>query len=914
MRTIDRLRSWIRSVVYRRRVDRELEAELRFHLDQQIAECLAEGMTLADARAAAQRTFGSVTFTKEAARESLGLRLFDELTQDLRHTLRSLRKNPALAAVAIVTLALGIGANTAIFTVLDGVMFKPLPLLRADELVTFYENGPEGSADPSGGTGRFLRFSYPRFERLEQSLGSSGTMAAATRSSQFAVRVPQDDRLHFVRAQLVSNRFFETMAVAPAQGRLLTADDVRGEQPVAVVSDGFWRRILNGSSNVVGRSLTVNGLPVTVVGVGAPGFVGMWTDAEAELWLPVTLQRSLHYANNSSSYGPADSTASWLGQDAVAWLTLVARIPAAHRAQAVPLLQAVNHAGVVALADTFTTPSARDTMLAHTLVVEPFARGFSTLRSRFSDALLLLTLLVSLVLLVTCANIANLLLARAAGQARELGTRISLGASRARIIRQHLTESFALAMLGGAAGWVAGRWASALLVRQVLATSGPLPAVFTTDSRVLAFTIGASLLTAVVVGLAPALRAAQMGRMTVLGTNQRPIETATRLMRSLVIGQLAFSIFLVFAALLLGRTLLNIMRIDPGFARDRFVYASFDPMTSGYPPADMPALSRRLLTALEGLPGVSSVSVSRCGLIAGCASSSGFRLEGTEEGGNTLYENWVTPAYFATTGIPLVGGRTFDERDHETAAAVAIINRTVADRYFAGQNPVGRRLGFSQLDTEIVGVVGDARTQTLHEEPVPMVYFPIGQKKVALGNAALTNLDVRVSGDAAQAVGAIRDAIRKSEPALLVNEVSVMERRIERDLSRERVVAYLAFSFGALTLLLASLGLYGVLSYGVMRRTAEIGVRMALGAQRGQVVRWVIGESARLMAVGSAAGLIATALGARYLSGLLFGVMPLDSISLVAVMITFAVVMTLASYLPARRAVRIDPIRALRQE
>jgi len=314
------------------------------------------------------------------------------------------------------------------------------------------------------------------------------------------------------------------------------------------------------------------------------------------------------------------------------------------------------------------------------------------------------------------------------------------------------------------------------------------------------------------------------------------------------------------------------------------------------------------------LPGVSSVSVSRCGLIAGCASSSGFRLEGTEEGGNTLYENWVTPAYFATTGIPLVGGRTFDERDHETAAAVAIINRTVADRYFAGQNPVGRRLGFSQLDTEIVGVVGDARTQTLHEEPVPMVYFPIGQKKVALGNAALTNLDVRVSRDAAQAVGAIRDAIRKSEPALLVNEVSVMERRIERDLSRERVVAYLAVSFGALTLLLASLGLYGVLSYGVMRRTAEIGVRMALGAQRGQVVRLVIGESARLMALGSAAGLIATALSARYLSGLLFGVTPLDSISLVAVMITFAVVMTLASYLPARRAVRIDPIRALRQE
>jgi predicted permease len=919
MRWGDRLGAASRSLFRRGRLERQLDAELQFHLEQQVTENIAAGMSAADARAVALRSLGSITYLKEECRNSLGLRLLDETAEDLRHAGRTLIKNPAFTLIAVCTLALGIGANTTIFTLLDAVLLKPLPVPAANELVTFYENGPEGTADAAGGTGRYLRFSYPRFERLEQALGSHGSLAAVTRSSRFAVRLPGATDTQYLQAQLVSARYFATLGVSAARGRVLTADDLRLDQvsPVAVVSDGLWKRMLGGGDAAIGQTLIVNGVTVTVVGVAPSRFFGMWTDSEADLWLPLTLQPALHYQNNTSSYGTIDNDRLWLTQDLMAWLNLVARVVPADLPRVTPLLQAANRQGLAELADAFPDPASRKSMLAHTLVVEPFSHGFSGLRARFSDALFALSAMVALVLLVTCANIANLLLARTAGQARDIGIRISLGATTGRLVRQCLTESLMLALLGGTAGVLLGEWASTFLARQVLWSSNQLPQVFSPDARVLAFAIGLSLVTAVAFGLAPALRAIAAGRTATIGTTQRHAvgQAAMRGMRSLVIGQLALSVVVVFPAMLLGRTLVNFIRIDPGFSTDRLVTASFDPITSGYAPVQMPALARRLVAAARTVPGVTSASASRCGLVAGCSSSSGFRIERSEEN-VSLYNNWVGPRYFVTVGIPLVSGREFDERDTGRSPRVAIVNESVARRYFRGQSPIGRRLGFSQPDTEIVGVVRDARTQTLHDQPVPMVYFPIDQidQSAAIVQTALTNLDVRVAGDAGQAVSAVRDAIRRAEPGLLLGDVGAMSVRLSRDLSRERIVAYLAFSFGVLTLLLGSLGLYGVLSNGVARRTQEIGVRMALGAHRLEVMALVFGQSVRLTAAGIALGLFGSTVAARYLSRMLFGVTPLDPATFLAVVLAFALVTTLASYVPARRATRVDPLVALRCE
>ena len=914
-RFVLRLRNGLRPA----KAEPDLAREVAAHLALLEDEFVRRGMTREEAGFAAKRAFGGVALAKDQHRDARSFVWLDDARRDLQYAVRTLRRTPGFTAVAILTLALGIGANVTIFTLLDAVVLKPLPVPAANELVAFYENGPEGAPDPTGGSGRYLRFSYPRFERLQEALGSLGSMAAVTRSSLFTVRLPGAASSQYLYVQLVSARYFQTLGVSAARGRVLTAEDASIDHaaPVAVISDGFWKRMMGASDAAIGQILIVNGVTVTVVGVTPPGFVGMWTDREADVWLPVELQQALHYQNNSSSYGRYDDDSSWPRQDLVAWLNLVARVAPADQPRAIARLAAANRQGLAELAQRFENPKDRSAMLAHTLVVEPFSRGFSGLRAQFSDALFALTAMVAVVLLVTCANIANLLLARAVGRARDVGIRISLGATTGRLARQCLAESLALSLAGGACGALFGAWASGFLAHEVLGRSN-LPQVFSPDLRVLAFALGLSLVTAVVFGLAPALRAIQVGRVAAIGTTQRQAvgQVTTRGMQSLVVFQLAMSVVVVFAAFLLGRTLINFTRIDPGFSSEGLLTASFDPITSGYVSPQYAPLARSLVAAVRTVPGVMSASASRCGLVAGCTSSSSVRFEGAE-GTVSSNMNWVTPAYFLTAGIPLVAGREFDERDNEHGARVAVINESIARRYFPGQSPIGHRLGAStrelELNIEIVGVVRDAHTQTLHEPPVPMVYFPIDQRPAARYTAP-SNLDVRVAGDPRQVVAAVREAIRRAEPGLLLNDVGLMSARFERDLSRERLVAYLAFSFGLLTLLLASLGLYGVLSYGVSRRTQEIGVRMALGARRAEVMGSVLAQSTKLTAMGMALGLLGAAAVARYLSGMLFGVAPLDPMTFVAVAGTFALVMTLAAYMPARRATRVDPLVALRCE
>ncbi len=898
------------------RRDLELDDEIRGHLDEATDEYIARGMSPDEARLAALRDFGGVTQAAQVYRESRRFAWLEDFAQDWRYAARRLIKAPAFSLIVIATLALGIGANTAIFSLLDAVVLKPLPVREPGELMMLYERGSGATPDVSGGTGSRMRFSYPRFERLERALGDRGSIAAATRNARCSLLLPGDSERRFAMAQLVSGRYFETLGVMPSLGRAITPGDVRldRDSAIAVISDRFWKRFFNGSDDVLGKTVTLSGVTVTIAGVAPPGFVGMWTDSEADLWVPITLQLPLRYANNSSSYGQTYDDRTWLEQDLISWLNLVARVPAAGRSEATAALLTANHDGVVQLAGSLTDPQEREDMLGHVLMVEPLTRGFSRLRGLFSQPLFALAALVILVLIVTCANIANLMLARAAGHGRDIAIRISLGASTGRLLRQGLTESLALAIVGGTAGLLLGEWGSKYLAQQAIGSSSQLPQIFHPDRRVIAFAALISMATAIAFGLIPSLRAVRAGRAAGIGTNQRQHvgDASMKAMRSLVVGQLALAVVVVFAAALFGQALLNFVRTDPGFTAAQLVTVSYDPIDSGYKSEDYRSLAQRLVAAVGDLPGVVSAAASRCGLVAGCSTSGGLTLDGGTTA--SFFKNWVSPDYFKTTGISLAGGRAFTGHDTNTAPRVAIINETAARTHFSGKNPIGQKIGNVKAgDTEIVGIARDARTQTLHDLPVPMVYFPADQLPLSR-NTVFTNLDVRVATDAAAMVPVIREALRRSEPNLLISDVAPMSRRLERDLSRERLVAVLAFAFGALTLLLASLGLYGVLSYGVAQRTQEIGVRMALGATRIEVLRMVLSQSAALTVAGIAFGLIVAAIGGRYVSAMLYGVEPFGTATLLIVLTTFATVTTLAAYVPARRATKVDPLVALRAE
>jgi predicted permease len=890
----------------RRRSALDFTEEIRSHIALETERLISEGMTREAARAAAHRLFGNVTAAEERFYESKRAMWLDDLRRDVSYSLRSIAKHPGFALTAIFTLALGIGANTAIFTLLDAVVLKPLAVPAAGELITLYEKGPEGVADAAGGTGRYLRFSYPRFQRLAAALGSYGSLAACTRPNLFLLRQP--DGATRINGQLVSGGYFRTLQVVPQHGRLLEEDDVRTAAPVAVVSDGFWRRALNSSTAAVGQTLVLNGVSVTIVGVAERQFVGMWTDAEADVWLPLTLQQTVGYQNNSSTYGPAElQKKPWINEDRVAWLNLIGRVGRNELGVAKSALESANRQGVLDLAAML---DASDPMRAHTLVVEPFASGFSYLRARYSDALTILSVLVAIVLIATCSSVANLLLARAVGRARENGVRIALGATAGGLLRQGLTESLLLALAGGAMGLAAGTWANGFLVRQVLGEIANLPRVFSLDTRVLIFTAIAAALTVLGFGVAPTLRAIAIGRNTTpAGSLRGGIDrSAMKGMRPLVALQVGLAVVIVFAAVLLGRTLLNFVRIDPGFS-DRLVVGVFDPVSSGYSADQLRNLDQNLAAAVRPLPGVTSVALSRCGLIAGCSSSGMFKFEGSDAD-QSHQRNWISPGYFASVGIPLISGREFEERD--SSRQVAIISESIARRYFPGQNPIGKRMRFDNLDMEIIGVVRDVRSITLHDPPLAMVYLPLHAKSDV--PMLSYSMEVRVNGDPSSFVNAVRNAVQRAEPALLGYNISTMPARLARDTARERVVAYLAWSFAALTLLLASLGIYGVLAYEVVRRTKEIGVRMALGARRTEVTRIILGETLGVTIVGVILGLVGSAILARYLQSLLFEVSALSVSAFAIVPVVFVAVAAAAAYLPARRAMKVDPMVALRYE
>jgi predicted permease len=913
MTVLRRLLAGLRALMRRRRDDVELDDELRAYLEVAIEARVAAGQSRADATRAARAELGSPLAIRDHVRDVGWEGWLDQLAADVRDAARGLRSSPGFSIAVVATLALGIGVNVGMFTLLDVVLLRPLAVPAPHELVALHERGRQGEPDTVGGTGRYLRFSYPRYQLLQRALGTHGALAASSATFDVNARSQSasDDRQ--ANAQLVSGNYFTTLRVSPLRGRLLIPQDDAPNAPVsAVISASFWRSALASSDAVLGQLLVVNGrLAATIVGVTPDEFVGGWVDRRVDVWLPVTQQSAVGFRNESSSYTTVDPSRSWLDQE-IYWLRVIGRLPAERRVTAETVLRDANRQGLDNLTSTMSERQ-RESLMSNALIVEPFARGFSGLRAQYSSLIVALTLLVGLLLLLTCANIAGLFLVRAGRRTREVTIRAALGATAGRIARRCLAESLLLAVTGGAAGYVIGSWVTTTLAVQVIGTSRQIPAAFALDWRILGFAVCITLTTAVVFGLAPAVHAFRLARKVPSALNHRSGDGSSGLrgLRPVVVLQLALSVIIVFAATLLGRTVVNLSKLELGFDQDRVIGVYFNLAAAGYSNDQAPAVRERLLAASTSTPGVASSALAMCGLLANCSYSTSVQVSGAAQPVATQL-NWVGPGYFSTVGRPLVRGREFLPSDI-SGARVAIITESLANQSFAGRDPIGEHLGFDQPDTTIVGVVRDARARQLRDAPVPMVFLLVNQPPPPRFRFAPGTLEIRVAGSPQAMVPIVREALRREEPRVTF-DVQLMSDRIARQYDRERAVTTLASGFALLALLLASIGLYGVLADGVGRRTREIGVRIALGADRVQVTRLVVRQGAVLTVLGLSCGLVAAPWLTRYLQGMLFEVSRFDVWTFFTVALVLTIITALASYLPARRATRVDPIIALKAE
>jgi predicted permease len=908
MNSLRVLASRLVASLFRRRRDRELSDEIQAHLDALTDDYVRGGMSLAAARAAARREFGGVMQMRETYRDQRGLPLVDALQQDLRYAWRTLLKARGFTLVVVLTLAIGIGANTAIFSVLNAVMFRPLPVPNPEELFVAVQQSPRPVAQA---------LSFPLFERLRAAAADS-PLAAVTRV-QPVPAVVEGGEAERVKMQLVSGEYFSVMSLRPALGRLLTADDSRtvGGRPVMVIGHDFWRRRFGASPDVLGRTVMVNGADLTIVGVAPAGFSGEWLERSTDLWIPATMQNEIRYKNNYGHTPSADDSKPWVPQEGIQWVRVIGRADPARREAIGTALALAFQQDRTRVAANIENPDVRRAVLQQRLTLEPFARGFSAQRDGLTTPLFALLAIVTLTLLISCANTANLLLARASTRQREIAIRLSMGAGRGRLIRQLLTETTVLVgvatTLGVLFAYIVG---PALASRLMDAAPGDSVLAVPLDARVLGYTGLVSIVTAMLFGLAPAFRTTRVDLGTTLKLDTRTMRGASRLSapKLLVALQVALSLLLVVGAGLFGRSFRNLTRTDLGFEPDRVVSANINLRVVQYPVGQLPDLYRRLVERLEALPGVQSAANSTCLLATNCHRGSGLKVVGYQPPSGEqiqIEENYVSHRFFSTVGMRLLAGRDFDERDTEKAPKVAVVNETLARQFFGSRNVVGAHLGHGQPDIEIVGVVQEARVTPVRDQPLPMAYLPIQQGPGVYASA----LEVKAAGNPKRlTMVAVRKAIAEVAPSVPIEQVGLLSEQVSRNVDQERLVAVLTGAFGLLALGLSSFGLVGVMSFTVARRTAEIGLRLALGAQRARVLSMILRESLLPVAIGVVVGLSVVLAVSRLLAGMLFGLTPNDPLTIAGATTTLVTVSTLAGFFPAWQASRVDPMVALRHE
>jgi predicted permease len=846
----------------------DVTRELRAHVELEIEQRMADGAKPADARAAALHLFGNPVAIREQVRDLSPWTWWERLMQDVRYGLRAFRRSPAFTTTAVLSLALGIGANSAIFAVVNAALLRSLPVSHPEQLVAVRDAS-------------FGNFSYPAYVALRRDTHTLSDLIAASSLNKAVVGIGGETEQAAVK--MVSGNYFAGFGVLPSVGRVLATPDET--EPVAVISRGYWLRRFNESPGVLGQTIRVNGASFTIVGVGPAGFSGEAPGESPEIWTSLALQ-------------PPSSR----NERGFTWLYLMGRL----RAGETP------GAAQADLAALLGRPGAPVEGTPH-VVVSSGANGSSKLQDRFADPLQALMVIAGLVLLIACTNLASLLLTRGDARRGEIAMRLAIGATRARVVRQLLTESLLLAAMGGALGMVCAEWGSAALLRIASAAGADVSLDVRPDVRTLLFTGAVSLAAGLLFGLVPALRAVRYSAASLAAEGGQRLVGAGRRWRSrdaIIAVQIALSLILLAGCGMFVRTLRNLESQDLGFRSDGVLVVEVL-RERGYRPA-LDTVVPRLIERAAAVPGVDAASVALGGTLANAGGITGLDVEGyvpRDPQDKRARADWVGPAYFRTAGIPLAAGRDFLPTDRDTAQKVAIINQAMARHYFGDAAAVGRHVTWNKNEYEIVGVAKNAKYSDLRELTLRVIYFSLLQ-----GGAGFGSVEVRTSGANPMALAPmIRAAIREVDPRLSAGDMTTLSNRVDRKLGREHLVADLAGFFGTLTLVLLSVGVYGTLAYTVGRRTKEIGVRLALGARRRAVIWMVLRQVVIVVAIGVIVGVAGVLAVGRLVTPLLFGVAPGDPATIAAAAGLLIAVAMVAGALPALAASRLDPATVLRE-
>jgi putative ABC transport system permease protein len=902
------LRYRLRALFRRGVVERELDQELRFHLDQQIAGEMRTGASRAEAERRARLLLGGVDQTKEASRDGRGISPLEILARDLRYAVRLLAKSPGFTLVAILSLTLGIGANTAMFQLLNALVLSPLPVAHPEQLaeVRLRDSDLEKARGNFSNGGRITNPLWERMRERQDAFSSLFAWGVDTFNLAPAGEVRR------ARGLYVSGEYFPTLGIVPALGRLFTpADDRRGcGLPGAVISHDFWQRELNGDPGVIGRTLTISTQRVDVIGVTPPGFFGVEVGKSFDIALPIC-SVSVFRPNPD----PLSSGVHW-------WLSVMGRLaPGETLAHAEASMRAKSRDIFAASLPTNYPKVSIKSYLDSEFITLPRGTGVSDLREYYANPLLLLLAMTGLVLLIACANLANLMITRGAVRSRELALRLAIGASRGRLLSQLLSESLLIAVISAGLGLLLAGMMSQALVALLSTRVNPIVLGLAPDWRVFAFTAGTATLTCLLLGLAPALRATRGSPGDVLKGGSRG---ATRdheslaLRRTLLVAQVALSLVLVVAALLFVRSFRNVVNVALGFRQEGVLIVD-----ASLPPPQRSrefslGFKQRMQERLAALPGVEGVAETNIVPLSGQGTDNNIWMDGTDSGrSQSCYYSGVSPGYFRTLAIPLLAGRDVSEQDTPATPNIAVVNQTFARIFTGGANPVGKRFWVEATPTtpemayEIIGLVPDTKYTDLREDPHPTAFLPMAQATGTprAGGTFLLRASVPLDG----ITPSVRRALLEVDSNLRF-VVRVMSSEIRDTVVRERMMATLSLLFGGLAALLAAIGLHGIISYSVERRRREIGIRLALGASRGIIIRSVLRESGTWVTVGLGLGVLASLALTRTAQALLFGVQPGDPATIAAALTGLALVAFLASYLPALQAARVDPMTTLKDE
>jgi predicted permease len=855
-----------------------------------------------DARPAARAMFGNVALHREDARAAWSFPSIESVWQDIRYAVRVLAKQPGFTVVAVLTLALGIGANTAIFSLIDTVMLRMLPVQRPQELLQVT------MSTPNFGNGSRASFTNPLWEELRDHQDIfSGVFAWGTDNFNLA----QSGLVENVRGLYISGGYFTTLGVRPAAGRLFTVnDDKRGCAGVAVLSYGFWQEHFGSAATTVGGTIPISGHPFEIVGVSAPGFFGTNVGSSFDVAVPICAEAIL--AGKDSSL----DRARW-------WLRVIGRPKRGiSPEQAGARLAVLSPPTFAATVPANWKPAQQQSYKTWKFLTVPGATGISSLRSQYDLPLKMLMAIAGLVLLIACANVASLMLARASSRGKEIAVRLALGASRLRLVRQLLTESVLLSVSGGLLGILFARWGSRLLLRQISTGQENVFLDLALDGRVLWFTAGIAVLTGLLFGILPALRSTRVslsGSMKGSAAENGARDARFRSGRWTVAAQVAISLVLVVTAGLFVRSFRNLVTLDAGFDRSNVLVVDIDLHNSNVPDGALHTVSDEMLRRVRAVPGVISVSQAVVAPIGSRTEDDQIIVDDSNAPTGEDAEadiNYVSPGYFATLRAPLLEGRDFNERDTGPIPRVLIVNQAFAKKFFPGTDALGKTVRRFATQTtlsepiEVVGVVRDMKYESLREDFPPIAYFSYAEMP---SEAVLSYVLVRTGVRPSALAPAVQQAISEVNKSIALQFRTLAE-QVNDSIVPERLLATLSGFFGALALLLAMIGLYGVLAYLVLRRQREIGIRLALGAQRSAILRMIMGDVGRLFLVGAAVGVGITWATTRFAQSLLFGLQAHDVKTIALGIGLLAVVACVASYLPARRAMRVDPAVTLRCE